>query len=179
MLRDQNRIDFQPETGYYDEYHLADDSTDVLPGAFVDLVGADDAPNAIDFARCTGTASDVTTMEPYIAIDDTLQGRDLNTKYLHEQPLIDGSTGADLVRLRRAISGDRYMARCLAAKYAYNDLLWFVQGTYGVYVTKTDPGDGSKPRAKAIENYEVTAEMVDPANVVPGGVVNLLRVRIL
>lgn len=172
MLKDQNTIDLMPRTGYYEEYQLDPQSANTLmPGAIYGLTATEDGKVGQDGvnAAYASTTGDPATVEILIALEDALQGRDFNTPY----------QAGDVILSRRAISGDRYLARAVDAEYAYNDKLYLTQTTHGLYLTKTAPSGNAVPRAVALETYDVVAGMVDNLNPGPGGLVNLLRVRIL
>lgn len=170
MLKDQNTIDLKPRAGFYEEYKLDPASAaTLLPGAVYDLQGTDEVGQDGVTAAVAVVTGDPATAEILLALEDALQGRDMNTPYLAN----------DVILSRRAVSGDEYLVRVVEDDYAYNDLLYLVQEDHGMYFTKTDPGDGSAPRAKSLENYDVETDMVDNLNPEPGGLVNLLKVRIL
>jgi hypothetical protein len=200
MLINQNRIELMPQNGIYDEYQLDPAETGtVLPGAIVcyknrgdindrgpnnwwenKTFEAMDAVNSVwATTQAITTTFDADGVAFNVVIEDALQGKGINTP----------SKVGDLILVRRGVSGDRYLVRCVEGNYEYGDPLYFIQTPNGVYLTKTR-GSAQQVRAICKENFNVDASMMDLTDGSPEGypnrgsglngkVVNLLRVEVL
>lgn len=170
MIRDQNRIGLMVQNGYHEEYTLDPSDTGlVLPGSIV----ATKTPGIV-----ASQAANFPFIEPLIVKENALIGGTINRP----------SRRGEVVLLYRGVSGDRFLLRAVVGTYQIGDTLYTVQTANGVYVTKTKT-EGQSPFAIAIEDFTVTAEIMDlkdestpcglGKNEVPnGGIVNLLRVRL-
>jgi hypothetical protein len=136
---------------------------------------ATDASNAIKAAA-------LNAVEILIVKENALVGGGINRP----------SKAGETIVLERAVTGDRCLVRAIAGDYKYGEPLYLTQTANGIYVTNvvgTGANAATSVRAVAIENFTISADMVDlkdesnsigtGTNEVPnGGLVNLLRVRI-
>jgi hypothetical protein len=198
MLRDQNTITLLSQNGYHEEYTLDPAETGlVLPGSIVALksvsaiqsdmvntavVSSQSSANLAEDAAAAVKAAALNAVEILIVKENALVGGGINRP----------SQAGETIVLERGVSGDRYLVRAVVGDYKQGDPLYLTQTANGIYVTKTmgeDENAAPSVRAIAIENFTITSDMVDLKDesnpigtgkneVLNGGLVNLLRVRI-
>jgi hypothetical protein len=189
MIKDQNTIVLFSQNGYHEEYTLSPTETGfVLPGSVVSLLPTGSSNEAYvcsqAAARLTGTPTEaqrnqaLDAAELLIVKENALVGGGINRP----------SRAGETLLLERAVTGDRYLVRAVAGTYTQGTPLYLTQTANGIYFTAV-VGGAPTVRAIAIENFTITADMVDKTDqstidgyginqIKNGDLVNLLRVRI-
>jgi len=149
-------------------------------------VDAVPAHYVIDKAYVTSQATDLSATEILIVTENSYEYAGINHKCIP----------GEIVHLRRAVSGDRYLIRAVEGNYVEGDPVYLTQTDNGIYVTKTG-AEGATPIGYAGETYVVYGEdkpeltpkfyydAIDDSTPVRaasrwlnGAVFNLLKVRI-